>query len=183
MNPYSILLPLLTGEGKGKGGKGGREMNLANWFNLTNSEFLLILAGGGMIVSFLTLVSSIYFGWRFASFRRSRDLSQDPDPLQEWRKESESICQTLSKNLDEKREISRRLIEDLDGRIQSIRLLLNRMEEKEQTYAQGTNRKDLHTQIVEMAGQGYGLSEIAQRANLTAGEVQLILNLRKYSHQ
>ena len=50
------------------------------------------------------------------SIHRARGHSIEFEGLKEWVKESESICETLSKNLQEKRKIAKRLMAQLDGK-------------------------------------------------------------------
>jgi DNA-binding NarL/FixJ family response regulator len=96
----------------------------------------------------------------------------DSDQLKEWVQESEVICQDLSRNLEEKKEITKRLIAQLDERVQTLQTLLKKMDEEGAFPSQ--------EKIVEMAEAGCGISEIARQLRLPQGEIQLTLDLQKY---
>jgi len=158
-------------------------MSLANWLNLTNSEFLVVLAGGGFLTSLATFVTLLLVRWRGARGAAKRAHSSNPDPQEQWLKESESLCLNFSKHLEEKREIGRRLMEQLDEKIRKIEGLLAQMDKRHDSLVRGLDEGDRQAQVLEMAEAGFDASEIARRSCLPKGEVQLILDLKRYHQQ
>ncbi len=164
-------------------------MNLANFLNLTNVEMGLILVGGGLVFGFFILWTylrtilrcsymSIVFLNRSISIPSTvpsvgeSPLPAESDQLKEWAQESEAICQNLSRNLEEKKEITKSLISQLDEKIQSLQVTLRKMTEE--------NAFPSQEKILEMAEAGCGISEIARQLRLPQGEVQLTLDLQRY---
>jgi hypothetical protein len=151
-------------------------MNLANMMNLTNFEMGLIAVEGTLVLIFFFLVMFI---------RRTLRQSADRPPvsshsLREWAQESEKICESLSKNLEEKREIADRLVLRLDEKIQALQLLMGKADQEFPGSVRCAGKRDLHTQILEMAEEGLDLPEIARRLQISKGEVQLALDLKRY---
>jgi len=164
-------------------------MNLANLFNLTNVEMLLIFVGGSVVFcSFIlwTYLKTILRCSYMAMVFLKRPISVSPaaplvgeglpplesDQLREWAQESEAICQNLSRNLEEKKEITKSLISQLDEKIQSLQAILRKMSEEDAFPSQ--------EKILEMAEAGCGISDIARQLRLPQGEIQLTLDLQKY---
>ena len=164
-------------------------MNLANLLNLTNVEMGLIFVGGGVVLSFLmtcvylrTILRCSYMSLVLlkrpvsvspaATLAEQRQPPLDSDQLKEWVQESEAICQNLSRNLEEKKEITKHLIAQLDERVQSLQAMLKKMNEEDAFPSQ--------EKIVEMAEAGCGISDIARQLRLPQGEIQLTLDLQKY---
>jgi hypothetical protein len=154
-------------------------MNLANLLNLTNIEMGLVLIEGSLLLAFFTLFISMR-GMIRRSFNRNHP-SLDSNQFREWVRESDAICETLSKNLGEKKEIAHRLLNQLDERIQTLQILLKKIDKEANFLPRDGKGKDLDGQILEMAEAGYNVSDIAQRLHLPSGEVQLKLDLRRYS--
>jgi hypothetical protein len=164
-------------------------MNLANHFNLTNAEMGLIFVGGTVVFFFFitwiylrTILRCSYMSMVFlkqptsvSSSGPSVEERQPPlgaGPLNEWVQASESICQDLSRNLEEKKEITKRLIAQLDEKIQSLQAMLKKVDEGDAFPPQ--------EKIVEMAEAGCDISDIARQLRLSQGEIQLTLDLQKY---
>jgi len=149
-------------------------MNLANMINMTNFEM-------GLIGVEATLVAASLLLWRV--LRRSagrREASSQAPLLKEWVQESEAICQNLSKNLDQKKEIADRLVMRLDEKIQALQILIGKMDEPSPLPGRREEKKDLHAQILEMAETGHDVSEIARQLRISKGEIQLALDLKRY---
>lgn len=105
------------------------------------------------------------------------------EELKEWVKESESICETLSKNLQEKRRIAKRLIAQLDAKIHQMNQLADKLSEKDIPPAEDATNKDFYPVINEMADSGCQVSQIARWLRISEGEVQLVLDLKKFGHR
>ena len=117
-----------------------------------------------------------------AQLLEKKGQTVDFERLKEWVKESESICENLSKNLQEKRKIAKRLMAQLDGKIEQMNQILNKAKEKERPHSEEEKTKDLHALIIEMADSGIHVSQIARWLRIPEGEVQLVLDLKQYGH-
>ncbi len=151
-------------------------MNLANMMNLTNFEMGLLAVEGTLVLTFLFLVMFIRRTLRQSAGRPSASSHS----LREWAEESEKICESLSKNLEEKKEIADRLVMRLDEKIQTLQFLIGKADQESPGPVHGDGKRDLHTQILEMDETGLDLSEIARRLQISKGEVQLALDLKRY---
>ena len=153
-------------------------MDLANLMHLTNMEMGLIILEGSILLSFLfTLITVKRALHREMTPKRP---SSHPDQLREWVQDAEAICRALSKNLEEKKEIAGRVVSQLDERIQTLQVLLKRVDEDRPSYGRGDNQKDLDARIFKMAEAGCDVSEIARQLRLPKGEIQLALDLKRY---
>jgi len=152
-------------------------MSFLNAVHLTSLEFGLILL---VIVLTAVLIRS-----KRTVVQSTEKMGQaiDFDGLKEWVKESESICETLSKNLQEKRKIAKRLIAQLDGKIGQMNELLEKLNEKGPPPSEEGKNKDVHPLIIEMADSGCHVSQIARWLKISEGEVQLVLDLKKFGHR
>lgn len=144
--------------------------NLANW--------LMIAEGITLIILFILV---FHFKRLLRTARKKNPSFWNPDQLRKWAKESENICLSLSQNLEEKKAITRRLMEQLHEKIQSLHLSLEAIEGKRKSIRQGEKKTDLYGQVVKMLEAGYKFPEIARTLKLPKGEVQLILDLKQYS--
>jgi len=147
-------------------------MNLSNLIHLTNLELGLI------IVIFFLLLTLIQLNRVMVQSVKEGSQSIHFDKLKEWVEESEGLCEHLSKNLQEKKRITKRLIEQLDGKIQNLNQLLDKSNKKESAHSKDGKAKSLYPQILEMANAGCDVSQISRWLSLSQGEVQLILNLK-----
>jgi hypothetical protein len=146
--------------------------------NLTNLEYGLMIAEG---ITLIALVSIVFFFIRAP--QKAKDKNQSfctSDQLVKWAKESETLCTSLSKNLEEKKELTKRLMEQLDEKIQSLNLRLGGSEERRAFTPEGLMETDLYGKVVKMVEAGYKFPEIVRCLKLPKGEVQLILDLRQY---
>ena len=94
--------------------------------------------------------------------------------------EAETICRSFSKNLEEKKEIANRLLEQLESKIQGLDLLVHESGGKEGGFHPPFREKEDFHQIFAMAEAGCDIPEIARKLGLPKGEVQFVLALRKY---
>ena len=153
-------------------------MNLANLFNLTNVEM-------GFIFVEISILFSVYLTYRYFKRITGHRVDEkhpllDSDQLKKCLQESEALCQGLSRNLKEKREIVQQLIEQLDAKIEILESLLKRVDEEGLSLSQGVKEKNLEAQILEMAEAGVDISDIARQLQISKGEVQLTLDLKRY---
>jgi hypothetical protein len=75
------------------------------------------------------------------------------------------------------------LIAQLDGKIEQMNQLLNTWNEKEPAASEEGRRNDLHPLIYEMADSGCHVSQISRWLRISEGEVQLVLDLKKFGHR
>ena len=138
----------------------------------------------GLILLVLVLAGGlIYLRCRGVRSTETRGHSIEFEGLKEWVKESELICETLSKNLQEKRKIAKRLMAQLDGKLAEMNDLLSRIDEKGPLPSEEVKGRDVHSVIVEMAESGCHVSQIARWLKIPEGEVQLVLDLKKFGHR
>jgi hypothetical protein len=155
-------------------------MHLANYFNLTLMEFMTVLSGAGLVVSLATLITILLLARKGLILKAGNGIGGEGRPWKEWIAESESICEGFSKHLEEKREIGKRLLEQLDERMERLQGLVTEIDGKRQSQSQGTSRKDPYTEVLEMVRAGYDVTEIVKRSSLPRGEVELILGLHQF---
>jgi hypothetical protein len=149
-------------------------MNVSEFIHLTNLEL-------GLIILVLALAGALILSKRTAGQKPEKaGQTIDFEALKEWVKESESICETLSKNLQEKRKIAKRLVAQLDGKIDQMNQLVSTLNEKAPSPPEETKNKDLYPLILEMADSGCQISQIARWLRISEGEVQLVLDLKKF---
>jgi hypothetical protein len=152
-------------------------MSWANQLNLTNVELGLILVGGSVLFCFLALF--LYLRRTLPRGLGTRSPVLNSDRMREWVRESNAICQNLSKNLDEKKAIANRLIAQLDERIRSLQVLANGSWEKEIPPPEGI-KKGVDEEVCALSKAGYDVPEIARSLRLPKGQVELILDLKRY---
>ena len=144
--------------------------NLENWLMVTEGMTLIIL-----------LLIVLFFARALRKGKNKKTATWTSDQLIKWAKESEILCLSLSKNLEEKKEITKRLMEQLDERLQSLNLRLAGIEEKKNSIPEGLKEGDPYGKVVKMVEAGYKFPEIVRSLRLPKGEVQLILDLKQYS--
>ena len=151
--------------------------------DLLNAVHLNILEFGLVGLVFILAVMLIRSKRKVTRSTEKGGQTIDFEGLKEWVKESESICETLSKNLQEKRKIAKRLVVQLDGKIEQMNQLLSKLNEKEPSASEEGKNKDLHPVIIEMADSGCHVSQISRWLRISEGEVQLVLDLKKFGHR
>ncbi len=143
--------------------------NLENWLMITEGMTLILL-----------LLMFFFFRRTLQKGQSRKPSIWTSDQLIKWARESEILCLSLSKNLEEKKEITKRLMEQLDEKIQSLNSRLAGIEEKKKSNPEGLKEGDPYGKVVKMMEAGYKFPEIARRLKLPKGEVQLILDLNQY---
>jgi hypothetical protein len=154
-------------------------MNESQFTSLTNLANWLMIAEGITLIFLFILV--FHFKRLLRTARKNNPSFWNPDQLRKWAKESENICLSLSQNLEEKKAITKRLMEQLHEKIQSLYLSLEAIGEKRKSLRQSEKETDLYGQVVKMLEAGYKFPEITRTLKLPKGEVQLILDLKQYS--
>jgi hypothetical protein len=146
-------------------------------------NWALLLVEGSILASSIAVILAFKRELKAASPKKVRALSggrknleNQLEKMNQLLKESETLSSDLSQNLAEKREMVKKLVEALDGRIQALQPLLEKGNLESPIPAPAEPGKD---PIVEMAIAGCGVGEISKRLGLSKEEVQLILDLRK----
>jgi hypothetical protein len=154
--------------------------------NLTNVEMGLIFVEGSILVSlvitllFVRKAMNLVYAKRARPFYYGQNTSpMDTGKLEALLKESAWISQDLSKNLEEKKEIIRKLSALLDGKIRNLHHLLGKTAPEENPFPPDSSGSDRHQLVSEMALSGCGVPDIARRLGFSKEEVQLILDLKK----
>lgn len=151
---------------------------IVDWMNFIKVETGLIVVEGTILLSLL--ITFVYLRRILARSTAKESPSLDSNRLRDWVRESDAICQDLSKNLDEKRAIVGRLIAQMDEKIQTFQALLKEVDGERGVLARDGKEKDLGDQVSEMTQAGCEVSEVARRLQLSKGEVELILDLKRY---
>jgi hypothetical protein len=153
-------------------------INLANIFNLTNVEFGLAVVEGSILFSLLVLILYVK-----RALKRPAAATSLPDATLSFRelaKESESLCADFSRILDEKREIARRLTEQLDAKIEALNLMLKKTDESGLPGSKESRGKAPEAEIVQMNDAGCSISDISRRLRISQGEVQLVVDMKRH---
>ena len=151
------------------------EIQLMNFSNLEN--WLMITEGMTLIILLLIV---FFFKRALRKGRNKKRSIWTSDQLMKWARESEILCLSLSKNLEEKKEITKRLLEQLDEKIRSLNSRLAGIEEKKKPNPEGLKEGDPYGKVIKMVEAGYKFPEIVRSLKLPKGEVQLILDLKQY---
>jgi len=100
-------------------------------------------------------------------------------------KEMESLGESLQGILEEKREITRKLIEDLDARLQRAQVIRDEiksvMDKSRGSLGSGRTheRMSVTGELIEkLMAKGLSKEEVARRLGLTTGELELIMKLK-----
>jgi hypothetical protein len=153
--------------------------------NFTNFEVGLILVEGSIFLSFLATLLFLRRRTNPAWMKRvkgpdnGKNLPVDLSRFQELLRETELLSQDLSKNLEEKREITRRLLETLDIKMIYLESLIHQVKEKEKMKPMLVGEEENRESILEMALSGCGVADIAKRLGRSKEEIQLILDVSK----
>jgi hypothetical protein len=154
--------------------------------NYLNTEGLLLLVEGTIFFSltitllFMRRTLNQVYAKRVKHFSSGKNhYPLDMDKFNAMLKESASLSQDLSKNLEEKKEIVKKLLATLDEKILSFHQLLEKAGQGEKRSTSDLPATVGTDPVLEMALAGYGVSDIAKRLRLSKEEIQLILDLKK----
>jgi len=153
--------------------------------NLTNFEIGLILVEGSILVSFLFtflyLRKRVNPGWakRVKNPGGGKGAPIDLGRFQELLRETELLSRELSKNLEEKKEITRRLLERLDMKMIHLETLMRQVKENEKAQARPAREEENPGSILELSRAGCEVSDIARRLSRSKEEIQLVLDVTR----
>lgn len=151
--------------------------------NLSPFEIGLILVEGSLLFAFLLMFLSLRRRVNPAWARRlknpggAKGAPVDLIRFQELVRETEALSRELSKTLEEKKEITRRLLERLDLKMMHLETLMTQVKEKEKSQAGPVRKEDPPASILELARSGLGIADIAGRLGCSKEEIQLVLDM------
>jgi hypothetical protein len=126
---------------------------------------------------FLYLRKRVSPGWARRVRNPAGGIGAPADRIrfQELLRETEILSRELSRNLEEKKEITRRLLEKLDLKTARLETLLRQAKEKAQ--APPAREEENPASILELARAGLGVPDIARRLGRSKEEIQLTLEV------
>jgi hypothetical protein len=153
--------------------------------NLSHFEMGLILVEGSLVLSFLLMFlylrKRVNPGWtrRVKNPGGRKSAAVDLIRFQELLRETEALSRELSKNLEEKKEITRRLLERLDLKMMHLEALMQQGKEKERSQAPPAREEENPASILELTRAGLGVADISRRLGRSKEEIQLILDVTR----
>jgi hypothetical protein len=139
-----------------------------------------------LVIDFVLVVMILFFIRRMKSRLRqeaARETSlQLVEMIEPLIKETEAVANSFEAQLKEKKHLINRLNEDLDSRIISLNLLLNRAkaymdDESGKPAATGQVYRQQEA-ILELYAQNYDTEAIAKKLSMPKGEVELVIDLK-----
>ena len=149
----------------------------------------------------IVLVILLLLIWRRTRAVQTEETAYLPEnwqePLEKFLAEAESLSKTFERNLDDKKNLSADLILKLDRRLSDYQVLLkqteasfNSAQKKLAELRQGATAPATDAQanpaapevralVLQMAQKGHSPEEIAAKARLHLGEVELIIDLER----
>lgn len=154
-------------------------MDWTYFMNFVNVGTGLVVIEGTLLLSLL--ITLVLIRRMMTRLRAKESSLLNSHQIGEWVRESEAICQRLSENLEEKKAIVRRLMSELDEKIRTFEGLLKEGGGGEgRRLSRDGEDKDLGDQVCDLVNTGCDVSEISRRLHLSKGEVELILDLKRY---
>lgn len=142
----------------------------------------------GHIVMDLFLILVVVFFWK----RISADSANPDDAvlkisnvLEPLLNDAREVAQAFDAQLEEKRALVRKLNKDLDARVISLNLLLNRAEnclaggDLPATNKESVHVSDLQKKVIALATSGMSADKIARRLKISMQEVKLVVDLKR----
>ena len=127
---------------------------------------------------------------RFGKINRKGILEKETQLFESVIKDADKMEKKLTEKLNEKYHFVNKLNEQLDKRIASLNILMNRTsiilssqnnhEKTDKGLTESISSKK--HEILQLAGDGCDVEEIAHKLSLPKGEVMLVLNLSKSIH-
>lgn len=147
-------------------------------------KFLLFTQIG---IDLIIVIVFIFLIKRFRHYDKSPSFEQPTKVFESLLLDAEKMAGQFKGQLEEKHRLIQNLNEQLDKRIISLNVLLNRadallssqdevgVESKEKSAA----TEGQQTEIIKLAGEGKSAEKIAQTLSIPQGEVRLVLDLKK----
>ena len=144
----------------------------------------LILAQIGMDI--IIVAAFIFLIMRLKSAHKDKTLDKGAKLFEGVLANADKIAGQFKEQLEEKHSIIRRLNEQLDKRIISLNVLLNRADillsrrgQKADVNDELVSLDNQQTEIIGLAKKGHQSDEIATLLSIPEGEVKLVLDLEK----
>lgn len=156
--------------------------------NILEIKYLIGALIGIDIVFFVFFIVLIK---RLNSLKRNRIFEKETRIFESLIKDADKMSGQFVSQLKAKKQFINRLNEQLDSRIASLNVLLNRSSvllsscnnpEKSDTDLM-ESPASRRSEILVLAGDGYDIGEISKKLSLPKGEVMLVLNLNKTSNR
>jgi hypothetical protein len=156
--------------------------------NIIEIKYLIVALIGIDIVFFVFFIVLIK---RLSSLRRNRIFGKETQMFESLIKDADKMAGQFVSQLKAKNQFINRLNEQLDSRIASLNILLNRSSvllssynhPKKSDKALPGSPSSRRSEILALAGDGYDITEISKKLSLSKGEVMLVLNLNKTTHR
>ena len=146
---------------------------------------LLIVAQ--IVIDLIILALFFYLMRKFRSVRQGAMAGKWAELFEGLLSDADRVADEFKTQLEEKHRLIRRLNEQLDRRIISLNLLLNRShvvlsslrDKGDGAPPMPLSIVNQQAEIIKMASEGHGTEEIAKALSIPEGEVRLVLDLRK----
>ena len=135
------------------------------WLAFTEGAAILLSAGS----LWLMIRGRKSGGWPWTVAEAGAPASGSNETLRQLVEESQALCADLLNQVDARQA----------EKINQLSRMLNRVEEEPAAVPTAINR-NRYLEAIDLAGEGFTLSEIGKRLRLTKGEVQLLLDLKSY---
>ena len=143
--------------------------------------WILLLPGGLVIVLFVVVLNRRIkqMGNRLEDCEnRLRNLAVIGDQFPRYLKEGQVIADRLACDLKVNQQRLQKLIQEAGRSSDYLEYLEGKKEKKNTEF----NREKIASILI-LVNQGFSPREISERLNLSIGEVELVVNLRKYSRE
>jgi hypothetical protein len=138
-------------------------------------------------IDLIIVVVFIFLIKRFRQFNKGLSFDKQTKVFESLLIEAEKMTGQFKGQLEEKHRLIRNLNDQLDKRIISLNVLLNRADVLLASQGEGAAASDetvaaidgQQTEIIKLAREGQSAEKIAQTLSISQGEVRLILDLKK----
>ena len=138
-------------------------------------------------IDLIIVMVFIFLAKRFKAFNKGPSFDQPTKIIESFLIDAEKIAGQFKAQLEEKHRLIQSLNEQLDKRIISLNVLLNRADvllssQSEGIVEPGTNTATMEgqqTEIIKLAREGRSVEKIAKILSIPQGEVRLVLDLKK----
>jgi hypothetical protein len=148
-----------------------------------NGLLLLLFAQIGIDVALIVVFLAVLR--RMRDPQRERKLNEGIQQFESMLVEADTAAHKFKEHLEEKHRLIRNLNSELDKRVLSLNVLLNRAEvllSRDPTPGQGqpaaAGQDSVRAEILEFARQGYETDHIAKKLSIPKEEVKLVLDMR-----
>lgn len=138
-------------------------------------------------IDLIIVVVFIFLIKKFRQFNKGFSFDKQTKVFESLLIEAEKMAGQFKGQLEEKHRLIRNLNDQLDKRIISLNVLLNRADVLLASQGEGAAASDetiaavdrQQTEIIKLAREGQSAGKIAQTLSISQGEVRLILDLKK----